>query len=147
MGPCVSWLDLLALEGICSGSLIFIHTVVRGFQRGLRDGGRAAERMLMLTPRDTGRRGSSTSVANPPVAFLWWAFCSWRSRTSRSPRRTPFIPDAVKGRKKLRYNRGDPDRRRLPAQHSGREGGVVVYNINPKSVSSYFEQMSLRMAD
>ncbi|PIL28017.1 hypothetical protein GSI_09868 [Ganoderma sinense ZZ0214-1] len=44
--------------------------------------------------------------------------------------RAPFIPDAVKGRKK--YDREDPSRRRLERDIEAEEGGAGVYNINLK---------------
>lgn len=45
--------------------------------------------------------------------------------------RAPFIPDAVKERKK--YEKEDPDRRRLERDIEAEEGGAGVYNINLKS--------------
>ncbi|KAF8893618.1 GTP binding protein 4 [Infundibulicybe gibba] len=44
--------------------------------------------------------------------------------------RAPFIPDAVKQRKK--YDKNDPDRRRLQRDIELEEGGAGVYNINMK---------------
>ncbi|KAI0032700.1 P-loop containing nucleoside triphosphate hydrolase protein [Vararia minispora EC-137] len=44
--------------------------------------------------------------------------------------RAPFIPDAVKERKK--YDRDDPDRRRLLKDVEAEGGGAGVYNINLK---------------
>ena len=45
--------------------------------------------------------------------------------------REPFIPEAVKGRKK--YDKEDPERRRLERDVEAEEGGAGVYNINLKS--------------
>ena len=59
--------------------------------------------------------------------------------------RAPFIPDAVKGRK--RYDRDDPDRRRLERDIEAEEGGAGVYNINLKSASAYFSLTFSRVAD
>ena len=47
--------------------------------------------------------------------------------------RTPFIPDVVKERKK--YDKTDPERRRLERDVELEEGGAGVYNINLKSMS------------
>ncbi|TCD67314.1 Nucleolar GTP-binding protein 1 [Steccherinum ochraceum] len=44
--------------------------------------------------------------------------------------RAPFIPDAVKEKKK--YDKDDPDRRRLEKDIEAEEGGAGVYNINLK---------------
>ncbi|KAK7692118.1 hypothetical protein QCA50_003737 [Cerrena zonata] len=44
--------------------------------------------------------------------------------------REPFIPDAVKSRKK--YDKEDPERRRLQRDIEAEEGGAGVYNINMK---------------
>ncbi|KIK70495.1 hypothetical protein GYMLUDRAFT_32521 [Collybiopsis luxurians FD-317 M1] len=44
--------------------------------------------------------------------------------------RPPFIPDAVKGRKK--YDNDDPDRRKLLKDIEAEEGGAGVFNINIK---------------
>ncbi|CCL98715.1 uncharacterized protein FIBRA_00719 [Fibroporia radiculosa] len=44
--------------------------------------------------------------------------------------REPFIPDAVKERKK--YDKVDPDRKRLERDIEAEEGGAGVYNINMK---------------
>ncbi|KAG2016473.1 GTP binding protein 4 [Coprinopsis cinerea AmutBmut pab1-1] len=44
--------------------------------------------------------------------------------------RAPFIPDAVKNRKK--YDKDDPDRPRLLRDEEAEEGGAGVYNINLK---------------
>ncbi|KAI1787471.1 GTP binding protein 4 [Ganoderma leucocontextum] len=44
--------------------------------------------------------------------------------------RAPFIPDAAKGRKK--FDKDDPDRRRLERDIEAEEGGAGVYNINLK---------------
>ena len=57
----------------------------------------------------------------------------------------PFIPDAVKGRKK--YDKEDPERRRLERDIEAEEGCAGVYNINLKSVSAYFSLMFWRVAD
>ena len=48
--------------------------------------------------------------------------------------REPFIPDAVKNKKK--YDREDPDRRKLERDIEAEEGGPGVYNINLKSKQS-----------
>ena len=45
--------------------------------------------------------------------------------------REPFIPDAVKSRK--RYDKEDPDRPRLERDIEAEEGGAGVYSINLKS--------------
>lgn len=45
--------------------------------------------------------------------------------------REPFIPEAVKLRKK--YDKNDPDRRRLERDIELEEGGAGVYNVNLKS--------------
>ena len=45
--------------------------------------------------------------------------------------REPFIPEAVKLRKK--YDKNDPDRRKLERDTELEEGGAGVYNINIKS--------------
>ncbi|TBU24389.1 GTP binding protein 4 [Dichomitus squalens] len=44
--------------------------------------------------------------------------------------RAPFIPDAIKERKK--YDQNDPERRRLERDVEAEEGGAGVYNINLK---------------
>ncbi|KAJ4494502.1 P-loop containing nucleoside triphosphate hydrolase protein [Lentinula lateritia] len=44
--------------------------------------------------------------------------------------RTPFIPDAIKERKK--YDKNDPDRRKLLKDVEVEEGGAGVFNINLK---------------
>ncbi|KZT22560.1 GTP binding protein 4 [Neolentinus lepideus HHB14362 ss-1] len=44
--------------------------------------------------------------------------------------REPFIPEAVKNRR--RYDQNDPDRRRLEKDIEAEEGGAGVYNINLK---------------
>ncbi|KAF8634272.1 hypothetical protein AX17_004229 [Amanita inopinata Kibby_2008] len=44
--------------------------------------------------------------------------------------RPPFIPDAVKERRK--YNKNDPERRRLLKDRETEEGGAGVFNINLK---------------
>ncbi|KAL0956950.1 hypothetical protein HGRIS_003051 [Hohenbuehelia grisea] len=44
--------------------------------------------------------------------------------------RAPFIPDSVKDRKK--YDKNDPDRRRLQRDIEAEEGGAGVYNMNMK---------------
>jgi len=48
--------------------------------------------------------------------------------------REPFIPDAAKGRKK--FDKNDPDRRKLEKDIEEVEGGAGVYNINIKSEHS-----------
>lgn len=53
--------------------------------------------------------------------------------------REPFVPDVVKNKKK--YDKEDPERRRLERDIEAEEGGAGVYNINMKSRSHY---MSLR---
>ena len=45
--------------------------------------------------------------------------------------REPFIPEAVKLRKK--YDKNDPDRRKLEKDIELQDGGAGVYNINLKS--------------
>lgn len=45
--------------------------------------------------------------------------------------RAPFIPDIVKERKK--YDKEDPERRRLLKDQEVEEGGAGVFNINMKS--------------
>jgi nucleolar GTP-binding protein len=45
--------------------------------------------------------------------------------------REPFIPEAVKLRKK--YDKNDPERRRLEKDIELEDGGAGVYNINLKS--------------
>ena len=45
--------------------------------------------------------------------------------------REPFIPDAVKSRQK--YDKTDPERRKLERDIEAEEGGPGVYNINLKS--------------
>ena len=44
--------------------------------------------------------------------------------------RAPFIPEAVKGKKK--YDKNDPDRRKLQRDIELEEGGPGVFNINMK---------------
>jgi nucleolar GTP-binding protein len=46
--------------------------------------------------------------------------------------RAPFIPEAVKSRKK--YDKEDPDRRKLQKDIEVEEGGPGVYNINIKGL-------------
>jgi nucleolar GTP-binding protein len=46
--------------------------------------------------------------------------------------REPFIPEAVKNRKK--YDKNDPERRKLERDIEAEEGGPGVYNINLKSM-------------
>lgn len=46
--------------------------------------------------------------------------------------RKPFIPEAVMTRKK--YDKNDPDRRKLERDIEDEEGGPGVYNINMKSM-------------
>ena len=48
--------------------------------------------------------------------------------------REPFIPEAVKSKKK--YDKEDPNRRRLERDIEAEEGGAGVYNVNLKSKSS-----------
>jgi nucleolar GTP-binding protein len=50
--------------------------------------------------------------------------------------REPFIPEAVKQRKK--YDKNDPDRRKLEKDVELEEGGAGVYNINLKSAYCAF---------
>lgn len=45
--------------------------------------------------------------------------------------REPFIPEAAKSKKK--YDKEDPERRRLERDIEAEEGGAGVYNINMKS--------------
>jgi nucleolar GTP-binding protein len=45
--------------------------------------------------------------------------------------RAPFVPDAVKERRK--YDKNDPDRRKLQRDVEAEEGGAGVFNINLKS--------------
>ena len=45
--------------------------------------------------------------------------------------RKPFIPDVVKNKKK--YEKDDPDRKKLERDIEAEEGGAGVYNINLKS--------------
>lgn len=47
--------------------------------------------------------------------------------------RAPFIPDVIKDRKK--YDKEDPERRRLERDIELEEGGAGVYNMNMKSTS------------
>lgn len=49
--------------------------------------------------------------------------------------REPFIPDIVKERKK--YDKNDPERRRLERDIEEEEGGAGVYNLNMKSAFTY----------
>jgi NOGCT (NUC087) domain. len=53
--------------------------------------------------------------------------------------RAPFIPEAVKERKK--YDKNDPERRRLQKDVELEEGGAGVFNINLKRMLglSFFE--------
>ena len=44
--------------------------------------------------------------------------------------RAPFIPEAAKAKKK--YDKNDPDRRKLARDIEAEEGGAGVYNINMK---------------
>jgi nucleolar GTP-binding protein len=44
--------------------------------------------------------------------------------------RAPFIPEAVRERRK--YDKADPDRRRLLRDLESEEGGAGVYNLNMK---------------
>lgn len=48
--------------------------------------------------------------------------------------REPFIPDAVKEKKK-KYSKDDPERRKLLKDQEIEEGGPGVFNINMKSES------------
>ena len=50
--------------------------------------------------------------------------------------REPFIPDVVKQKKK--YDKNDPERRKLERDIEAEEGGPGVYNINLKSESRPF---------
>jgi len=50
--------------------------------------------------------------------------------------RTPFIPEAVKEKKK--YDKTDPNRKRLQRDIELEEGGPGVYNINLKRMFSLF---------
>lgn len=49
--------------------------------------------------------------------------------------RTPFIPEAVKEKKK--YDKSDPNRKRLQRDIELEEGGPGVYNINLKRMFSF----------
>jgi len=51
--------------------------------------------------------------------------------------RVPFIPDVVRDRKK--FDKTDPDRRKLQRDIEAEEGGAGVFNINLKSESPLFE--------
>ena len=51
--------------------------------------------------------------------------------------RVPFIPDVVRDRKK--FDKADPDRRKLQRDIEAEEGGAGVFNINLKSESPLFE--------
>jgi nucleolar GTP-binding protein len=55
--------------------------------------------------------------------------------------RAPFVPDAVKERRK--YDKNDPDRRKLQRDVEAEEGGAGVFNINLKS--TYDVGLMLRM--
>ena len=50
--------------------------------------------------------------------------------------RAPFIPEAVKQRKK--YDKNDPERRRLQRDVELEEGGAGVFNINLKRSAVFF---------
>jgi len=50
--------------------------------------------------------------------------------------RAPFIPEVVKERKK--YDKNDPERRRLAKDVEAEEGGAGVFNINMRGQSSVF---------
>ena len=50
--------------------------------------------------------------------------------------RAPFIPDAVKDKKK--YDKSDPGRRKLQRDIELEEGGPGVFNINLKSAQTIF---------
>jgi nucleolar GTP-binding protein len=49
--------------------------------------------------------------------------------------RAPFIPEAVKQKKK--YDKNDPDRKRLQRDVELEEGGAGVFNINLKRLAIY----------
>jgi nucleolar GTP-binding protein len=50
--------------------------------------------------------------------------------------RAPFVPETVRNRKK--YDKDDPDRRKLLRDVEGEEGGAGVYNINLKGESVFY---------
>jgi nucleolar GTP-binding protein len=50
--------------------------------------------------------------------------------------RAPFIPEAAKNRKK--YDKNDPERRRLARDVEAEEGGAGVFNINLKRKFTMF---------
>lgn len=50
--------------------------------------------------------------------------------------REPFIPEAVKNRKK--YDKNDPERRKLEKDLEAEEGGAGVYNIDLRSTCSFY---------
>ena len=54
--------------------------------------------------------------------------------------RKPYIPDAVINKKK--YDKNDPERRRLEKDIEAEEGGAGVYNINIKSKLPVFWPMT-----
>lgn len=54
--------------------------------------------------------------------------------------REPFIPEAVKNRKK--YDKTDPERKRLEKDIELEEGGAGVYNINMKSEFIFYPFLS-----
>lgn len=58
--------------------------------------------------------------------------------------RAPFIPEAVKEKKK--YDKNDPDRRRLQRDIELEEGGPGVFNINMKRAFKTipFEHLTLK---
>jgi nucleolar GTP-binding protein len=59
--------------------------------------------------------------------------------------RAPFIPEAVKQRKK--YDKNDPERRRLQRDIELEEGGAGVFNINLKRSSVFVLQKSNNKAE
>ncbi len=54
--------------------------------------------------------------------------------------RPPFIPDVVKDKKK--YDKNDPERRRLLKDQELEEGGPGVFNINLRGTGSSFHSVS-----
>jgi nucleolar GTP-binding protein len=57
--------------------------------------------------------------------------------------RAPFIPEVVKQRKK--YDKNDPERRRLQRDVEFEEGGAGVFNINLKRSAFFFSSKSQSM--
>lgn len=57
--------------------------------------------------------------------------------------REPFIPDAVKAKKK--YDKNDSERRRLERDVEAEEGGAGVYNINLKSMPFFISARRARI--